>query len=90
MTAFEIAFNHDGFGILGDLAVTAMTEADAAALLVEPLAQAGATAIEWCVGSTGARRDFRDETFRDYLAGDNARMFSEVFRTTRKQEEDAR
>jgi hypothetical protein len=30
----EIVFNHDGYGILADLAKTAMTEQDAADLLV--------------------------------------------------------
>lgn len=53
MTRFEIAFNHDGFGILGDLARTAMTDAHAAALLVDPLARVGVSVVEWAVGSTG-------------------------------------
>lgn len=49
----EIVFNHDGYGILGDLARTAMTEQDAADLLVKPLADAGVTVIDWSILSTG-------------------------------------
>ncbi len=49
----EIVFNHDGYGILGDLARTAMTEQDAADLLVKPLADAGVTIIDWNILTTG-------------------------------------
>ncbi len=50
----EIVFHHDGFGILADLARTAMTERDAADLLVKPLADAGVTILDWGILSTGA------------------------------------
>ncbi len=50
----EIVFNHDGYGILEDLAKTAMTEQDAADLLVKPLADVGITLIDWSILSTGA------------------------------------
>ncbi len=49
----EIIFNHDGYGILEDLAKTAMTEQDAADLLVEPLAETGVTIIDWNILTTG-------------------------------------
>lgn len=50
---FTLAFNHDGFGILAGLADTAMTEGDAARVLVEPLAKACVGAIDWCILTTG-------------------------------------
>lgn len=50
----EQIFNHDGYGILAALDATAKTERDAAELLVTPLAEAGVTAIDWCIVSTGA------------------------------------
>ncbi len=52
-TEFEVAFNHDGFGILADLAGTGMTEEDAAKVLVEPLVMAGVSLIDWCILTTG-------------------------------------
>ncbi len=52
-TTFEVVFNHDGFGILAELADTGMTEMDAAKILVEPLAIAGISAIDWCILTTG-------------------------------------
>lgn len=50
----EVVFNHDGFGILEDLAKTDLTERAAAELLVTPLADAGVTIIDWSILSTGA------------------------------------
>jgi hypothetical protein len=41
----EIVFNHDGYGILEDLAKTAMTERDAADLVIKPLADAGVAGL---------------------------------------------
>lgn len=51
---YERVFNHDGYGILADLASTPMREQDAADLLVKPLAEAGLTTIDWCTVTTGA------------------------------------
>ena len=42
-------FNHDGFGLLAELAGTSCTPADADRVLVVPLAAAGFTAIDWCI-----------------------------------------
>ncbi len=91
MTRFEIAFNHDGFGILGDLARTPMAEADAAALLVDPLARAGVSIVEWAVGSTGVHncrtrhgrlitRALLEQTHRDHprMWGDDAPKYLPV------------
>ncbi len=49
----DLVFNHDGYGILAELAGTAMGEQDAADLLVKPLAEAGLTVIDWAIVSTG-------------------------------------
>ena len=49
----ERVFNHDGFGVLAELARTGRTEDDAAWVLVEPLADSDLTAIDWCICSTG-------------------------------------
>lgn len=49
----EKIFNHDGFGLLADLAGTGCRPDDADRLLVAPLAAAGFTAIDWCICSTG-------------------------------------
>jgi len=46
------AFNHDG-GALWALSHTAMTEQDAADLLVRPLANSQVNVIDWCIGTTG-------------------------------------
>ncbi len=46
-------FNHDGFGLLAELAGTDCTPADADRVLVAPLAAAGFTAIDWGLCSTG-------------------------------------
>jgi hypothetical protein len=46
-------FNHDGFGLLAELAGTGGTPADADRVLVAPLAAAGFNAIDWCICSTG-------------------------------------
>jgi len=48
-----VVFNHDGFGLLAELAGTDCTPADADRVLVAPLAAAGFTAIDWCLCSTG-------------------------------------
>ena len=50
---FQVIFNHDGFGILAELIGGDMTEADAATLLVEPLAEAAVNTIDWCILTTG-------------------------------------
>lgn len=50
---FEVVLNHDGFGLLAELAATDMTEEDAVRLLVTPLVEAGFTAIDWCILTTG-------------------------------------
>ena len=49
----NLVFNHDGYGILEELADTQMREQDAADLLVRPLAKAGLDAIDWAILSTG-------------------------------------
>ena len=49
----EFAFNHDGFGALEHLADTDMTEADAVAMLVQPIVDSKLTAIDWCTLTTG-------------------------------------
>lgn len=46
-------FNHDGFGLLAELALTACAEEDVARIMVDPLVAAGFTAIDWCLCSTG-------------------------------------
>lgn len=47
------AYNNDGFGALGELAGTDMSEQTAADLLVRPLAESDVTAIDWCTLTTG-------------------------------------
>ncbi len=46
-------FNHDGFGLLAELAATDCAPEDADRVLVAPLAAAGFTAIDWGLCSTG-------------------------------------
>lgn len=52
-SAFDVAFNHDGFGMLAELAETGMTENDAARILVDPLRDSAVTVIDWCILTTG-------------------------------------
>lgn len=76
----DIVFNHDGFGALAQLADTAMTEDDAASLLVRPLAQAGITAIDWSALST-AQHNCRTRHDLGYTAAyDDRLMAREVAR----------
>lgn len=49
----KLILNQDGFGDLMTLAAAGMTEENATALLVEPLARAGLSTLDWCIGSTG-------------------------------------
>lgn len=67
----EFAFNHDGFGALEHLADTDMTEADAVAMLVQPIVDSKLTAIDWCTLTTGehnCRTRHRRGVDRDSLA----------------------
>lgn len=50
---FEVAFNHDGFGMLAELAETGMSADDAARVLVDPLKGSAITVIDWCILTTG-------------------------------------
>jgi len=50
---FDVAFNHDGFGMLAELAETEMTEEDAARVLVDPFRDSAVTVIDWCILTTG-------------------------------------
>ena len=52
-TRFDVAFNHDGFGMLAELAETEMTEDDAARVLIDPLRDSAVTVIDWCILTTG-------------------------------------
>lgn len=51
--AFDVAFNHDGFGMLAELSDCAMTEDDAARILVDPFKGSAVTVIDWCILTTG-------------------------------------
>ncbi len=50
---FDFAFNHDGFGMLAELAESGMTDDDAACVLVDPLRNSAITVIDWCILTTG-------------------------------------
>ena len=50
---FQCVFNHDGFGLLEELADTPMTAADAERVLVAPLAESAVTALDWSILTTG-------------------------------------
>lgn len=50
---FDIAFNHDGFGLLDELYSTDRTEQDACRVLVDPLDGSAVTVIDWCILTTG-------------------------------------
>jgi hypothetical protein len=52
-TSFEVAFNHDGFGMLVELAESGMTEDDASRVLVDPLKGSAVTVIDWSIMTTG-------------------------------------
>ena len=51
--AFEAVFNHDGFGMLAELAESGMTEDDASRVLVDPLQGSAITVIDWGILTTG-------------------------------------
>ncbi len=53
MKSLDRIFNHDGFGLLAELACTDCTPQEADRVLVAPLAAAGFTAIDWSLCSTG-------------------------------------
>lgn len=48
----QFMFNHDGFGAIGELAHTNMTEADAVDLLVRPLAESQITILDFAILTT--------------------------------------
>lgn len=50
---FDLAFNHDGYGMLDELHSTARTEEDVRRVLVDPLAGSAISVIDWCIQSTG-------------------------------------
>jgi len=50
---FEIVFNHDGFGLLSELADTPLTEEDVCRVLLDPFKGSAVTAIDWCILTTG-------------------------------------
>lgn len=84
----EKIFNHDGFGLLAELAGTPCTPADADRVLVAPLAAAGFSAIDWCLCSTGihncrtrhGRGLTRDMLERSHV--DNPAMWGEAAAST--------
>lgn len=52
-STFDVAFNHDGFGMLAELAESGMTEEDASRVLVDPLINSAVTVIDWGILTTG-------------------------------------
>jgi len=50
---FDLAFNHDGYGLLDELYPTVWTEQDASRVLIEPLAGSAITVLDWCIQTTG-------------------------------------
>jgi hypothetical protein len=50
---FEVAFYHDGSGILDELHASPRTSEDVRRVLVDPLAGSAVTVIDWCIKSTG-------------------------------------
>jgi len=50
---FDVAFNHDGYGMLDELYSTERTEEDVCRVLVDPLAGSSITVIDWCIQTTG-------------------------------------
>ncbi len=55
-STFTLAFNHDCSGLLAELAGTAMTEQDAADVLVGPLADGPVSVIDLCIGSAAVNK----------------------------------
>ena len=52
-TAFDVVFNHDGSGMLAELAKSGMTEDDVSRVLVDPLKNTAITVIDWGIMTTG-------------------------------------
>ncbi len=74
---FDFAFNHDGFGMLAELAGTEMTEDDASRVLVDPLRDSCVTVIDWSILTTG-QHNCRTRHGRGFVGDGQGREIDEL------------